>query len=123
MACVFSQFPDVIECSATQLSNAFNAKEGETLTLSFSNNFIITGKVISNLQKYSNLQSMTIQLPAYANSVFHLSRQTNSDHSTTFVGRILGTEALDGYEIRKDVTGNYKFQKIEEGKIRQLCSH
>lgn len=120
---VFSQFPEVIDCSVTQFSNAFAAREGETITLSFSNNFIITGKVISNLQKYANLQSMTIQVPAYANAVFHLSKQTNDDNSTSFVGRILSTEARDGYEIKRDAIGDYKFQKIEEEKIRQLCSY
>jgi hypothetical protein len=120
---VFSQFPDVINCTDTQLSNAFTAKEGETITLSFSNNFIITGKVISNLQKYANLQSMTIQVPAYANAVFHLSKQTLEDRSTTYVGRILSNEAADGYEIKRDAGGNYKLRKIEEQKLRQLCSH
>jgi hypothetical protein len=119
---VFSDFPEVVVCSATQFSNAFAAREGETVTFTFSNNLTITGKVITNVQKYANLQSMTIQSPAFANAIFHLSKQINADRSTAFVGRILSTEAADGYEIRQDAAGNYSFQKIEEARVRQLCS-
>lgn len=119
---VFSRFPDVIDCSETQFSNAFSAKEGETVTLSFSDNFIISGKVISNVQKYANLQSMTIQLPAYANAIFNLSKQTEKGQDIAYVGRILSTEAMDGFEIKKDAKGNYSFQKVEEQNLRQICS-
>lgn len=119
---LFSRFPNVINCSETQFSNALMAKEGETVTLSFSNNFIISGKVISNVQKYANLQSMTIQLPAYANAIFNLSKQTETGQNIAYVGRILSTEAMDGFEIKKDDKGNYSFQKVEEQNLRQICS-
>ena len=119
---IFSKFPNAIAASEIQFNNAFSAKEGETITLSFSNNFIITGIVLSNVQKYDNLQSMTIQLPAYANAIFNLSKQTEVGRNTSFVGRILSTEAMDGYEIKKDANDSYTFQKVEEQKLRQICS-
>jgi hypothetical protein len=51
-----------------------------------------------------------------------LSRQTNDDQSISFVGRILSTDAFDGYEIKRDASGNYQFHKVEEEKVRQVCS-
>ncbi len=119
---VFSQFPDVIDCPASQFSNVFSAREGDIVTFLFSDNLTISGKVISNLQKYDNLQSMTIQVPSYENAVFHLSKQTNADLTTSFVGRILANSALDGYEINKDAMGKYTLRKVEEENIRQLCN-
>ena len=118
---VFSQYPDVINCNAVVFQNAFSKTEGDIISLAFSNDFTVAGKVSSNIQKYANLQSMTIQLPGYANAVFHLSKQINSDLSLSYVGRIMSTEAQDGYEIKKDDTGNYALVKIEEEKIRQIC--
>jgi len=119
---IFSQFPETIDCSVTQFITAFSSKEGETVTFSFSDNLKITGKVLSNVQKYYNLQSMTVQVPGYLNAVFHLSKQTNQDNSISYVGRILSTGSQDGYEIRKGAAGNYTLKKIEENRIRQICS-
>ncbi|MEO5984922.1 MAG: hypothetical protein ABIP80_05415 [Ferruginibacter sp.] len=119
---IFSGFPETIDCLPSEFNAAFNANEGQTISLHFSNNFIITGKVISKIRKYSNLESITMRVPQYADAVFHLSRQTNDDHSISFVGRILSTESFDGYEIKRDAAGNYKLHKVEEEKIRQVCS-
>jgi hypothetical protein len=65
---------------------------------------------------------MTMRLPGYADAVLHLSRQINEDKSISYVGRIMSTEASDGFELKKDDANNYQLNKIETDKIRQLCS-
>jgi len=119
---VFSRFPEKIDCLPSEVNAAFTAEKGQTISLHFSNDFIITGKVISKIRKYSNLESLTMRVPEYADAVFHLSRQTNDDQSISFVGRILSTDAFDGYEIKRDAGGNYQLHKVEEENIRQVCS-
>ena len=120
---IFANYPDQIDCSPAQFSNAFNFTEGQAITLSFPSNFTISGRVISNEVKYSNLQTMTIQVPDFDNAVFHLSKQINDDNSVTYVGRIMNKNAADGYRIIKDAAGNYKFQKLETAKVLQECNH
>jgi hypothetical protein len=118
---LFSSLPEVISFNEDKLNHAFNSKEGETVTLSFSDKFSFSGTVISNIKKYDNLYSMTIKSPELADAIFHLSKQINTDKTITFVGRIMSTKAYDGYEIKNDAAGKYSLKKIEEEKIRQLC--
>ena len=119
---IFANYPEAVDCATSQLSNAFAAKEGDNITFSFSGNLNITGTVLSNVQKYDNLQSMTIRSATFANAVFQLSKQTNSDNTYSYVGRIMSNEASDGYEIKNDVTGKYTLHKIDQDKILQLCN-
>jgi len=119
---VFSNFPNSINCSASEFSNAFTATEGQHIILAFSDNFKFSGTVISNIVKYSNLQSITIRSDESANTIFHLSKQLNQDNTISFVGRILNANASDGYEIKKDQSGNYKFEKVDAEKVLQECN-
>ena len=119
---LFSAFPNTINCSVSEFSNAFTAAEGQHIILSFSDNFKFSGTVISNIVKYSNLQSLIIRSDESGNTIFHLSRQVNADNTISFVGRILNPNASDGYEIKKDLTGNYNFEKLVTEKVLQECN-
>ncbi|HMJ47450.1 MAG TPA: hypothetical protein VK498_08975 [Ferruginibacter sp.] len=118
---IFENFPDEIALSATTLRDAFTSRNGDNISLQLGNNFNFTGVVLSNEIKYTNLRSIAIKSPSFNDAVFHLSQITNEDNSITFVGRIY-TNAFDGYEIKKDVAGNYIFRKFETKKILQDCS-
>jgi hypothetical protein len=117
---IFSGKPDKLICSETMLSDAFNVAEGQTVSLIFSDYTTFTGKVISNISKYSNLQSITIQLTEYGNAVLHLSKQINADNTVNYVGRIMQQDASDGYLIEK-ISNDYSFKKINTEKILELC--
>ena len=117
---IFSGKPDKLLCSETILSSAFNVAEGQTVSLTFSDNTTFTGKVISNIIKYSNLQSMTIQLTEYGNAVLHLSKQINADKTVNYVGRIMQQDASDGYLIEK-FSNDYSFRKINTERLLELC--
>ena len=120
---IFAAYPNTIDCSSSQFSNAFSAVSGQHVVLSFSNDFKFSGTVITNIVKYSNLQTMTIRSDDSDKTIFHLSRQTNADNSIAYVGRIMNSNASDGYQIKKDATGNYQFEKIDTEKILQECAH
>ena len=117
----FANYPSVISCSEAELSKAFNSSAGQAISLSFSNNFSFSGTVTSNITKYNNLQSAVLRSPAFDNTIFSISKLINADHSITYVGRIINRNYFDGYELKKDITGNYKLLKIETDKVIQDC--
>lgn len=119
---IFDGSPSSVNCPASEFSNAFSAVEGQHITLFFSDHLKFSGTVISNIVKYSNLQSVTIRSDDAESTIFHLSKQINEDNSISYVGRIMNSGAADGYEIRKDETGRYKFEKVNAEKILQVCN-
>jgi hypothetical protein len=120
---IFQAFPEQLTCSESLFANAFNYKEGDNISFAFPGNFTFSGKVVRNIVKYNNLQSMVIVSEKFSNSIFHLSKQINEDKSITFVGRILNSETSDGYQLKRDEKGNYILAKIETGNILQDCSY
>lgn len=117
----FKAFPNSIKLSPTDLNDAFAVTEGQHIVLSFANNFKFAGTVISNVTKYGNLQSMTIQSDELDKSIFNLSRQMLDNKNITYVGRIMSNNASDGYQIKKDGEGNYSFEKIEAKRLKEDC--
>lgn len=118
---VFSQFSETINIAKSELSHSLMAAEGDAITLRFAE-LVITGKVIANVQKYENLQSMVVKADGYANALFHLSKITNKDNSISYVGRILSDDAVDGYDIKADAAGNYQLKKVHQETILQPCT-
>jgi len=117
----FDNYPQVINCSETELGRAFTTSTGQPINLSFSDNFSFSGAVMSNAVKYSNLQSVVLKSPVFNNSVFALSKRTEADNSITYVGRIINKDYFDGYELKKNTSGNYQLIKIETDKVIQEC--
>jgi len=118
----FSSFPDRINCSEQELARVFSASAGQVISLSFSDNFTFTGSVKSNIAKYANLQSAVIVSPDYSNTIFNVSRITNDDGTYSYVGRIINKNYFDGFELKKNTTGNYQLKKIETDRVIQDCS-
>ncbi|MBL0182324.1 MAG: hypothetical protein IPP96_08520 [Chitinophagaceae bacterium] len=118
----FSNFPDVINCAETELSNIFNATPGQNISLSFSDNFSFSGDVVNSVVKYSNLQSAVIKSPAFHNSIFSVSRITNKDNSVSYVGRIINKNYFDAYELKKNAAGNYQLIKVETDRVIPDCT-
>lgn len=117
----FSSYPDVINCTEAELSRVFSGTTGQDISLNFSNDFMFSGKITSNLVKYSNLQTAVIKSPVFNNSILNISKRINQDNSITYVGRIINVDYFDGYELKKNITGNYQLIKIETDKVIQPC--
>lgn len=118
----FNNFPSTINCSEQELARVFNAVPGELISVAFSDNFTFSGSVKSNIVKYSNLRSAIIVSPDYSNTVFSVSKITNDDGSTSYVGRIINKSFFDGYELKKNAAGAYQLTKVETDRVIQDCS-
>jgi len=119
----FSSFPRLVNCSETEFERALSAPKGQTVSLAFSDSFVFTGEVISNVVKYGVLQTILVKSPAYNNSLFSISRIINADRSVKYVGRIVNKKYADGFELKQDVTGRYQLEKVETDKVMPDCSH
>ena len=118
----FSNFPAIITCSEQELAKVFTASPGQNISISFSDNFTFSGTVQSNLLKYANLQSAVIVSPDYSNTVFNVSKITNADGTLSYVGRIINKNYFDGFELRKNTSGNYQLKKIETDRVIPDCA-
>ncbi len=118
----FNNFPEKINCSEQELARVFNTTPGQSISLNFSDNFIFSGSVKSNLVKYSNLQTAIVVSPDYSNTIFNVSRITNDDGSTSYIGRIINKSFYDGFELKKNTAGAYQLTKIETDRVIQDCN-
>jgi hypothetical protein len=118
----FNNYPDVINCSEAELSRVFTSPAGQHISLSFSDNFLFSGDITSNVVKYSNLQSAVVKSPIFNNTVFGISKRINDDNSVTYIGHIINKDYFDGYELKRNTDGNYQLIKIQTDKVIQDCS-
>lgn len=118
----FNNFPETINCSEQELSKVFTTLPGQTISLSFSNNFTFAGTVKSNIAKYANLQSAVIESPDYSNTIFHVSKVINADGSIGYIGRIINKNYFDGFQLKKNASGIYQLKKVETDRVIQDCN-
>jgi len=119
---LFENFPTTIKCTEPQLSSMFTAAKGQRVNLSLGDNLTLSGPVLSNQAKYSNLQTIVIKLPAFKDALFSLSKQTDAQHNINYVGRIMNPQYTDGYELIRNADGNYQLTKIDLEKIFVECT-
>lgn len=109
---LFNTFSSNIPVPVSELNKAFTANVGAPVQLNFASKFSFAGTVFSSVKKYDNLSCVIIKSPLFHNALLSISRITNDDNTTTYVGRIINEKYADGYELVKDDSGNYKFNKI-----------
>lgn len=119
---LFSNFPDIINCTATQLNSFFEGAQGQNVKVAFNDKIIIAGNVKSNIVKYSNLQTVTIKLPAFNNILFTLSKRSDEHENITYVGHLFDYAFADGYELKQIDNLNYKLIKISMEKALPACN-
>jgi len=110
---LFTNFSANIPASVSELDKAFDAEPGTPIQFNFANKFPFSGTVLSSVQKYSNLSSVIIRSSLLKNSLFSISKRVNDDNTITYIGRIINEKYADGYELIKDNSGNYSFNKIK----------
>ncbi len=117
---LYAEYPETISLSKTIITDAFSYNTGTAVSISLSSNFKFAGTVISNQQKYDNLQTIMIRSSENNESVFQISKITNKDKSISYAGLIINNNAADGYIIKNN-NGIYSLQKFESGKILEPC--
>jgi hypothetical protein len=110
---LFSSFSANIPAQVAELDKAFITGKGSSIQLNFADNFSFNGTVLSSIQRYNNLSSVTIKSPLFQNALLTISKRINDDKSITYVGRIINEKYADGYVLQKDNTGKYFFNKIK----------
>lgn len=118
----FNNFPATINCTELELSKVFNAGPGQVINLSFSDNFTFSGSVTSNIVKYAYLQTAVIVSPDYSNTIFSVSKITLNDGSISYLGRIINKNYFDGFELKRNASGNYQLIKMETDRVIQDCN-
>lgn len=118
----FNNFPAHINCNEQELAKVFNAAAGQDISLSFSDNFIFSGKVKSNIVKYANLQTAVVISPIFSNTIFSVSKIIAKDGTINYLGRIINKNYFDGFELKRNASGNYQLIKMETDRVIQDCS-
>jgi hypothetical protein len=118
----FNNFPQTINCSEQELAKVFTTAPGQAISLSFSDNFIFSGTVKTNIAKYANLQSAVIVSPDYANTIFNVSKIIYGDGSVSYVGHIINKNYFDGFDLKKNSAGIYQLKKTESDRVIQDCN-
>ncbi len=119
---LFSQYPKAINCTASQLNSFFSSRQGEKVNVSFDNTINLGGNIISNISKYSNLQTVVVKLSQFNNISFTLSKIIDEDNQLVYAGHLFNPAYADGYELKKMDRENYQFIKIEMEKILPTCN-
>lgn len=118
---VFAAYPESVSLDRSLMNNAFTNKKDAAVSLQFSNDFVFKGTVVSNEQRYNNMQTLIVRSSENGNSLLQLTKITNDDKTISYAGRILNNSAADGYEI-KNREGNYFLQKIQTQRILEPCN-
>ena len=119
---LFKNLPDDIACTAIQLSSFFTINENQNLKILFINTLKIEGTVKKNIIKTDQLQTVIINLPAFNNIDFHLSKRKDQNNNVVYVGHLFDMAYSDGYELKKINQENYHFVKISMDKILPYCA-
>ncbi len=110
---LFNTYPNSIPASVPQLQAAFAVAQGSAVTLNFGDHFSFSGTVIANVQKFPNLHTVLIRSVLLHNTLFSISQRTGPDQAVTYVAHIINPGYADGYELARDSSGNYAFNKIK----------
>jgi len=115
---LFGRYANKLPTKPSELDKAFYSPVGTEIKFNFSN-LDFTGIITSIVNRSKNLSSVIIKSASLNNSVFSISKKINVDKTVTYIGRIINEKYADGYEIIKDSTGNYTFNKIKTESILQ----
>jgi hypothetical protein len=118
---LFKNYPETAELSEAQLNKLFAGKKGEQTLLTLSGGLLLNGPMVSNISKYSNLQSIAIKLPAFNNILFALSKRIAKDNSIIYTGHLFSRDYADGYELQK-VGNKYQLIKVDMEKLLPACN-
>ena len=116
---LFDNFSSNIPASSVELDKAFTALAGSQIQLNFGDKFSFAGTVLSSVQKYKNLKSVIVKSPGFKDALLSISKRIDSDNSVTYIGRIINESSTDGYQLVKDKSGKYSFNKIKTADLIQ----
>lgn len=120
---LFSGYPEIITCKTNLFEKALNAKEGQHIVLHVSENFQISGTVVSNVFKYGKMQTVVIRSDKFEGALLLVSKQNLPNQKFSVSGRMMSPRASDGYQIKQNSEGAYVFNKIDASRLLETCAH
>jgi hypothetical protein len=117
---LFSKLPPQIQINQQVLAASFQHKEAEQVSISFTDQFTIKGKVVSNEMKYNNLQTIIIR--SDADVLVSISKQWLPNNEISYSGRIFSQKATDGFLLKVDGQNKFYLEKFAIENIMQDCN-
>jgi len=115
----FSKLPEESIISPSTLAAAFQYQTGEKVSIPLSDQFIFEGVVISNEQKYDNLQNIILRSEDHV--MLSISKQTEKGKRVSYTGRVIGKDIADGFSIQRSADV-YLLKKFSKENILQDCT-
>ncbi len=119
---LFKEYPTVINCTESQLASLFTYGENAEVTLLLPSGLELKGPVRWWARKYSNLQTVSIKLKEFGNTLFSVTRRYDANNNFVYVAHLFNPDYADGYELKRKDGSNYQLVKMETDKIIQICS-
>lgn len=108
----FNKYAQKLPTVVTELDKAFTTPEGAKVKINFAD-FSFNGIVTSSIKRYDNLYSVIVKAPGLDNTILAISKRINSDKTVSYIAHIINQKYADGFELRKDNSGNYAMNKIK----------
>ena len=106
---LFADLPERIDFDPTHLSVLLTAPVGQSVSLSVTARFNISGQVVSKAD-VQNSSSVVVRLSNRPGARLIYTKQTDTNNSVKYIGRIISLKHGDSYEIVSE-NGNYYFKK------------
>jgi hypothetical protein len=119
---LFSNFPSTINCTEQQLNNLFSVGQGQNINLSLPGNLVLEGPVKNKTIKYGKIETMTVQLPAFGNMLFSVTKSKDQNNEAIYTAHLFNSNYADGYQLKRNEKKLYQFEKIEMDKILPACN-
>jgi hypothetical protein len=117
---LFNQLPGLIDCTEAQLAQLFSASKGQVAAFEVPGAIRLQGTVVNKYSKYQQLETIVLQLPAYDNILFAISRRNDVAKGMVYIGHLYSSKHADGYSIRAGNNG-YQMKKITTASVLQPC--
>jgi len=120
---LFSAYPASITSKSNLFEKALLAKEGQHIVIPVSENFSISGTVVSNVFKYGKMQTVVIRSDVFEGALLLISKNNLPSQKVVVTGRLISPRASDGYQIKQNEDGAFVFEKIDAGRLLETCAH
>lgn len=118
----FNHHPKAIAVTTQELQQLFAIATGKSVQMNLGNTLPLSGTVTKRFQQGTQLETMLIELPAYDNLVFTLSKRNLSNNRFVFIGHLYERNRTDGYELQLNASGHYQLTKVQVATIAEDCT-
>jgi hypothetical protein len=94
--------PDKTPVSTSELQSIFRKKQGETISVRFNDDLIVTGTIQEKVQHNSGTTSINFKSPDYPGVLFNFSSQKKGNGEEFIQARIISRQSADALVLIKE---------------------